>query len=81
MFTNKPFSFGIGRTRQDHIGAVRTAIPVAALVDNEGTISDFDLVCAKVEDHVSLGHRVPSRHHSPHPHQAHQRGPRLCAEP
>ncbi len=49
---------GIGRARQDHVGALRAPVPVGALVDHEGPGRDIDLVRSEVEQdvHPSAGH-------------------------
>ena len=67
MFTKEALLLGIGRARQDHIGPVRAAVAMAALIDHEGARPDVDLVGAQVKDHLTrrqrgvqtaIGHRI-----------------------
>jgi len=44
--------FGIGRARQDHVGAVRPAVAMGPEIDHEGARRDLDLVGAEQEHDV-----------------------------
>ncbi|MBA7473631.1 hypothetical protein ES707_08972 [subsurface metagenome] len=51
--------FGIGRTRQDHVGAMRAAVAMGADVNDEGAVGDLGFVSAEQEQHVE---RTEGRH-------------------
>ena len=65
--------FRIGRTRQDHVGAMRAAVAVAADIDDEGAGLDVDLVGAQEEDDIERVRRAPCRPRSGRPARARSR--------
>ena len=67
---------GIGGGRQDHVGAVCTPIPMAALIDHKGTLADLHLVSAQVVHNFCTIHgRIdPALGHGTHVHRAHTAG-------
>ena len=52
VLTKMPRLLGPGRARQDHVGPVRPAVAVAALVDHERPRRHLDLVRPEVVDHL-----------------------------
>ena len=52
---------------------MRATIPVAALIDNKGTIGDLNLICAEVIDDIRIFYRggQPPLGNSAHIHRAH----------
>ena len=76
VFDEKPRLLRIGGRRQDHVGPVRTTIPVRALVDHERPRGDVHLVRAQIVDHVRAIDRggKPALGHRAHIHRAHARG-------
>ena len=63
--------FGIGRTGQDHIGAMCAATPVAALINHKGPLTDLDFISTEVIDNVRFVDRV----HAMIVHSIHIHGP------